>query len=141
MKTVFRLAPTILQVHLFAVGLFVLLVWSLGGCTSSRPVPALLRPVSLDSLERVARLPAYLVPPPATATRRQAQAWRDAQTRMLGNVGAPAGKMKLKNVGNTDDHSKRSVQHGITGRQLTTGFVLLGVVALLLWLGPRFVGR
>ncbi|GAB3233046.1 hypothetical protein GCM10027346_20720 [Hymenobacter seoulensis] len=118
--------------RLFLFGLLTCL-----SCATERPIPPLLRPLNLDSLERVAQLPPYLVPPPAQATPKQAEAWRDSQVKMLGNVGAPARKVKLKNVGNTDDHS--SVKSGITGGQITTAVIVLGVLALLLWLGPRFL--
>lgn len=122
----------------FALILF--LFWLLAGCAVlERPSPPPPRPVRLDSLERVAQLPPYLVPPPATATARQARQWQAAQRQALGNVNAPQGKLKLKNVGNTDDHSRSTVQHGITGRQLMTGLVIVLVVLLLLKLGPGIV--
>ncbi|MBO0360739.1 hypothetical protein J0X19_22450 [Hymenobacter sp. BT186] len=50
------------------------LLLALAGCATSRPVPPLLRPPNLDSLERVAQLPAYLVPPPAQASVKQVAA-------------------------------------------------------------------
>ncbi|GAA3954067.1 hypothetical protein [Hymenobacter algoricola] len=117
--------------------LFLFLV--LSGCAAERHLPAAATRLSIDSLQRLAQLPPYLVPPPAQASPKQVQQWVDAQTAMLGNVGAPAGKVKLKNVGNTDDHTKASVQQGITGRQITTGAVILGLAFLLLKLGPAAV--
>jgi hypothetical protein len=107
-------------------------------CTTERyAVPALLQPTPLEELQQQAELPAYLVPPPAQATPRQREKWTNAQTKALANVGAPAaGKVKLKNVGNTDDHSEATVHQGMTGRQLTTSVVLLGIVGLVCWLKP-----
>ncbi|WBO86247.1 hypothetical protein [Hymenobacter yonginensis] len=105
------------------------------GCASLRPLPELVRAPNPDSLRALAALPAYLVPPPAQASPRQVQRWTDAQTQALANVGAPArGKLKLKNVGNTD--SDVVVQHGITGRQLSTAAVLVALAGLVLWLKP-----
>ncbi|MBO0360740.1 hypothetical protein J0X19_22455 [Hymenobacter sp. BT186] len=56
--------------------------------------------------------------------------------KLLGNVGAPVGKVKLKNVGNTDTDTTTTVQHGITSAQLTLVAVLLSVMGLLCWLKP-----
>lgn len=126
-----------LQFRDWALIAFILLVFYLvSGCSATRPqVPPLLRPPNPDSLQQLARLPAYLVPPPAQASAKQVERWTDAQTRALANVNAPAtGKVKLKNVGNTD--SDVAVQQGITGRQLTTGLVVLGIVGLVCWLRP-----
>jgi hypothetical protein len=115
---------------------FGLLLGLLTSCATSCSVPPLLRPPNLDSLERVAQLPPYLVPPPAQASAKQAAAWRNSQVQLLANVGAPARKVKLKNVGNTATDTTTTVQQGITGAQLTLAAVLLGVVGLVCWLKP-----
>ncbi|OWP62881.1 hypothetical protein CDA63_11730 [Hymenobacter amundsenii] len=112
-----------------------LIFWLAAGCVATRDVPVLLRPANPDSLQELAKLPAYLVPPPAQASAKQVERWTAAQTQALANVNAPAsGKVKLKNVGNTD--SDVSVQQGITGRQLTTAAVIVAIVGLVLWLKP-----
>ncbi|MCA8831967.1 hypothetical protein [Hymenobacter pini] len=106
----------------------------LSACTERvYQVPPMVRAPNPDSLKQLANLPPYLVPPPAQATPKQVGRWTDAQTKALMEANSTAQKVKLKNVGN--DQS----QQGITGRQLTTSFILLGVVALLLWLGPRLL--
>ncbi|QIX60871.1 hypothetical protein HER32_06645 [Hymenobacter sp. BT18] len=67
------------------------------GCVAGKEVTTTApRPVNLDSLERVAALPAYLVPAPAGATAPQQQAWLAAQTRALGNVGAVPERVQVK---------------------------------------------
>ncbi|WBA42984.1 hypothetical protein [Hymenobacter canadensis] len=117
------------------IALVLLLFWLGAGCASVRPVPALVRAPSPDSLKALAALPAYLVPPPAQASARQVARWTDAQTQALANVNAPdRGRVKLKNVGNTD--SDVSVQQGLTGRQLSTAAVIVALAGLVLWLKP-----
>lgn len=112
--------------------LFLALV--LSSCAAVRQVPALVAAPTPEQLQQQATLPAYLVPPPPQASPKQVARWTDAQTQALANVGAPVGKVKLKNVGNTE--SDVSVQEGITGRQLTTALVLLGAIGLVCWLKP-----
>ncbi|RSK44712.1 hypothetical protein [Hymenobacter perfusus] len=116
------------------IALVLLIFYLAAGCSATRELPPLVAAPTPEQLQAQAQLPPYLVPPPATATPKQRDKWVEAQTQALANVGAPAGKVKLKNVGNTDSHV--SVQQGITGRQLATVAVLLGVIGLICWLKP-----
>ena len=116
------------------IALVLLIFYLAAGCAATRQVPPLVAAPTPEQLQAQAQLPPYLVPPPAQASPKQVQRWTDAQTQALANVGAPAGKVKLKNVGNTD--SDVSVQEGITGRQIASIVVLLGGIALVCWLKP-----
>lgn len=117
------------------IALVLLIFWLAAGCAATREIPPLVAAPTPEQLQAQAQLPPYLVPPPTQASPRQVQRWTDAQTRALANVGAPArGKVKLKNVGNTD--SDVAVQQGITGRQLTTGAVIVILVGLMLRFKP-----
>jgi hypothetical protein len=70
-------------------------------CTTSRttepPASAAAKPVSLDSLVKLAELPAYLVPPPAGSTPRQRKQWQAAQVENLTRAGHTPEKVKIKN--------------------------------------------
>ncbi|MBC6698873.1 hypothetical protein [Hymenobacter sp. BT190] len=111
-----------------------LLFYCAAGCAALRSVPALVAAPTHAQLQQQATLPPYLVPPPAQASPKQVARWTDAQTQALANVNVPVGKVKLKNVGNTD--SDVSVQQGITGRQLTTASIIIAVIGLVCWLKP-----
>lgn len=116
------------------IALVLLIFYLAAGCAATRELPPLVAAPTPEQLQAQAQLPPYLVPPPAQASPRQVQRWTDAQTQALANVHAPVGKVKLKNVGNTD--ADVSVQEGITGRQLVTVVVLLGSIGLICWLKP-----
>jgi hypothetical protein len=81
--------------------LFLLVVVAQSSCTTTRPrpseQPALLaaRPDSL-SLDSLAKLPPYLVPPPAGSTRAQARRWQKAQTKNLAGAGLAPQSVKIK---------------------------------------------
>lgn len=116
------------------IALVVLIFWLAAGCAATRELSPLVAAPTHEQLQAQATLPPYLVPPPAQASARQVARWTDAQTQALASVNAPVGKVKLKNVGNTE--SDVSVQQGITGRQLATVALVLGALGLAFWLKP-----
>ncbi|MCC2546406.1 hypothetical protein LJY25_08115 [Hymenobacter sp. BT175] len=118
-------------------GMAVLLaVVGIAGCAGTRELPPLVRPLDIDSLERVAQLPAYLVPAPAHATPRQQADWFEAQTKALSNVGAPVGKIKMKNVGNVKDKSRQKSKTATGGTPgwvyAVAGLLVLAIIVLVL---------
>jgi hypothetical protein len=81
-----------------AVGLAVLL----GSCATTRPEPADVPMLSVHQdpqlrLDSLAKLPAYLVPPPVGSTKRQARQWQKAQAENLARAGHLPKVVKLKN--------------------------------------------
>ncbi|RSK45176.1 hypothetical protein [Hymenobacter rigui] len=119
------------------IALVLLIFYLAAGCTTTRELPPLVAAPTPEQLQAQAQLPPYLVPPPPAASPKQVQRWTDAQTQALANVNAPAGKVKLKNVGNPK--TTNTIHEGITGRQLIIGMVLLGALGLVCWLKPWLI--
>jgi hypothetical protein len=74
---------------------------ALSSCATTRPRPADVPTLSVhqDSLrlDSLAKLPAYLVPPPAGSTKRQARQWQKAQAQNLARAGHSPAVVKVKN--------------------------------------------
>lgn len=85
---------------LMGLAISLLLAAALSSCATTRPRPADVPTLSVhqDSLRRdsLARLPAYLVPPPAGSTKRQARQWQRAQARNLARAGHSPAVVKIK---------------------------------------------